>query len=220
MAYQFAQAPSHSYLRTANAPAFPDELAISLWFKAADVTNHHTLLRVEYDDPDNNRIMIQARGDVSGDPVRFVSQNENTQYSVDSTTSYTANVWQHVLVATGLSAGNMWISLNGAAWVSKGSVKPPNGDPSYIQISGDNVFIPSIIGSIAEVAMWKALDPYVEFDPQDRGKPLTQGFSPMLIHRKPVFYAPLIRELQDLVGGNHLTAYNSPAVSEHPPVIG
>lgn len=220
MAYQFAQAPSHSYLRTANAPAFPAEWAISLWFKAADVTSRHTLLRVEYDDPDNNRLMIQARGDVSGDPVRFVSQNENTQYSVDSTTSYTANVWQHVLVATGFSAGNMWISLNGAAWVANTSIKGPNGSPSYIQIGGDSGFIPSIIGSVAEVAMWNALNPYVAFDPQGLGKPLTQGFAPSLMHRTLVFYAPLIRELQDLVGGNHLTAYNSPEVVAHCPVIG
>ncbi len=215
MAYQFAQSPSHSYLRTANAPAFTAELAISLWFNLQDVTSNHTLMRIEFDDPDNNRLMIQARGDVSGDPVRFVSQKESTQYTVDSTTSYTGDTWQHVLVATGFSAGNMWISLNGAAWVSKGSVKPPNGDPSYIQISGDNAFIPAAIGRVAEVGIWNALVPYTSFDPQDKGKPLTLGFVPSLMHRTPVFYAPLIRELQDLYGGRTPTAYNGAEPAEH-----
>lgn len=220
MAYQFAQSPSHSYLRTANAPAFTDELVISLWFKAADVTNLHTLVKIEFDDPDNNRLMVQARGDVAGDPVRLVSQNENTQYEVLSTGSYTANVWQHVMVATGFSLGSkMWISLNGAAWVAKSSVKGPNGSPSYIQIGGDGVFIPSTIGSVAEVALWEALSPYTAFDPQGLGKPLTQGFAPSLFFRKPVFYAPLIRGLQDTYGGRTLTAYNSPVpANDHPPM--
>lgn len=195
------------------------ELVFSLWFRAADVTNHHTLVKIEFDDPDNNRIMIQARGDVAGDPVRFVSQREGTQYTVDSTTGYAANVWQHVMVATGFTDSKVWLSLNGAGWVEKTSVKPPNGNPSHIQIGGDNVFIPSTIGNIAEVAMWNALAPYVAFDPQDKGKPLTQGFSPMRIHRKPLFYAPLMGGLQDVVGGRTLTAYNGAApANNHPPM--
>ena len=66
---------------------------------------------------------------------------------------------------------------------------------------GDNVYIPSIIGSGAEVALWDALDPYTTFDPQDKGKP-RRRVSPMRIHRKPLFYAPLMGGLQDVVGGD------------------
>ncbi len=220
MAYQFAQSPSHGYLRTVTAPTLTAELALSLWFKVADTTNHHTLFKLEFDDPDNNRLMIQARGDVAGDPVRFVSQREGTLYEVLSTGSYTANVWQHVMVATGFAAGNVWIGFNGAAWVHRDGVKPPNGNPSYVQIGGDNAFIPAAIGSIAEVALWNALAPFNSFDPQGQGKPLTQGFDPGIAHaNKPVFHAPLDGRLQDIRGGRTLTAYNGAVpANDHPPM--
>ena len=220
MAYQFAQSPSHSYLRTASAPAIAANLALRLWFKAADVTSHHTLIKIEYDDWDNNRILVQARGDVAGDPIRLVSQHEGTQYTLDTTTGYSANTWQHVLVGTGFTDNKMWLSLNGSAWVEKASVKGPSGSLSYIQIGGDNAFIPSIIGSIAEVALWGELVPYFSFDPQTNAKPLTMGFAPAKIRPGTLlFNAPLDGRLQDIRGGRTLTEQNGaiPA-NDHPPM--
>lgn len=219
MAYQFARSPNHQYLRTASVPTIKDNWVFSLWFKADNVTEVHTLLKVEFDDPDNNRFLLIARGDVTGDPVRWASQNEGTAYSVDTTGAFLANTWNHVVACTNISDNKLHVSLNGAAWDEVSGVKFPNGSPSYIQISGDNAYLPAIIGSIAEVAVWDAAYPVLAFDPTAQGKFLTLGYLPVMHPNHPLGWWRLLRGLNDEVGGRTLTAYNSPTQSDHCPVI-
>lgn len=218
MAYQFAQSPNHQYLRTASVPTFARELVVSLWFKPSDLTSVHTLFRMEFDDPDNNRFLLTARGTDTGDPVQWTSQ-KGTIYSVATTGAFLANTWNHVVACTNTSANKLHVSLNGAAWDEVSGVKFPNGSPLYIQISGDNGYIPAIIGSIAEVAVWDAAYPVLAFDPTAQGKFLTLGYLPVMHHNHPLGWWRLLRGLNDEVGGRTLTAYNSPTQSDHCPVI-
>jgi hypothetical protein len=69
-------------------------------------------------------------------------------------------------------------------------------------------------GLIAEVAVWSAALT------ADEIAALSDGFTPDQIRPQSlVFYAPLIRTLQDLRGGLTITATNSPTVAVHPRVI-
>ena len=69
-------------------------------------------------------------------------------------------------------------------------------------------------GSIAEAAIWNAALT------DDEILSLAKGFTPDQIRpQNLVFYAPLIRELQDLRGGLTITNNNGATVSNHPRVI-
>ena len=70
-------------------------------------------------------------------------------------------------------------------------------------------------GRIAEAAIWN-----VELTDAEVAI-LGKGFSPPFIRPESlVFYAPLIRdEDDDRVGGLSLTAYNTPTIASHPPII-
>ena len=49
---------------------------------------------------------------------------------------------------------------------------------------------------------------------------LDAGYSPLFVRpQNLVFYAPLVREAVDIVGGVALTPTNSPTISVHPPII-
>lgn len=219
MAIRFSKTPSHSYLRTASVPTIKNNWVFSLWFKADNVTEAHTLLQVEFDDPDNNRFMLMARGDIAGDPVQFRVQVEGTLFEVATTGAFTANTWNHVVACTNTSENKLRVSLNGAAWDEVSCFKLPNGSPLYIQIGGEGGYIPTIEGSIAEVAVWDALFPVLAFDPTALGKLLTLGYLPVMHRNPPLGWWRLLRGLNDEVGGRTLTAYNSPTQSDHCPVI-
>ena len=222
MAIRFSKTPSHSYLRTSSVPTINANWVFSLWFKADNVTEAHTLLKVEFDDPDNNRFVLVARGDIAGDPVQFRSQVEGIIFEVDTTGAFLANTWNHVMACTNIG-DKLHVSLNGAAWDVAGASKLPNGSPLYIQIGGDGVFIPAIEGSIAEVAIWDAFAPVQWMNSGDVGR-LAQGFSPLkAVPNRPLGYWRLLGEgaYQDIIGGRTLTPYNSPVgASDHPPIIG
>ena len=71
-----------------------------------------------------------------------------------------------------------------------------------------------LYGSIAEAAIWSAALT------DDEILSLAKGFTPDQIRPQSlVFYAPLIRELQDLRGGLTITNNNGANVSNHPRVI-
>lgn len=218
-AFTFSKTPSHSYLRTSSAPDCDgtDYMTISCWFNVGDVTGSHTLVKIEFDDPDNNRYLLVARGDVAGDPVRFTSQNEGTSYTVDTTTAYTANTWHQVTALLNKSQSRAWIAIDGGAFVEGTGFKYPEGSESYIQISGDNAFVPAAEGRVAEVAIWSSGIAYGGFSSNRGSSSLADGVAP--IHVLPanlLCYWPLIGGgLQDLAGGYDLTAYNSPVKGDH-----
>ncbi len=69
-------------------------------------------------------------------------------------------------------------------------------------------------GNMAEVAVWS-----VQLTDAEQAI-LGAGYSPLLVRPESIlFYAPLIRADQDLVGGLALTATNAPTVESHPRVL-
>jgi len=68
-----------------------------------------------------------------------------------------------------------------------------------------------MVGDIAEVAMWNRVLTAAEFA-------ILKLYSPMVIPRGLIFYAPIIRDTHDVISG-HIGTVTGASVAVHPPLI-
>ena len=215
MAYTFAKTPSHSYLRTTTGPPQwgTGPFSVSAWFNVANVTEAHAIIRLEHIGT-NTRYALYASGSDTNDPVKWFSQTGGSIYAA-SMTSFLANTWHHVLATADDST--VRLALDGAQIMAEAAAEFPDDDESYVQIGGDNAYIPAPTGSVAEVAIYNIDLSAASYYPARLS--LAKGFSPACVFpQNLIFYAPLVRDLQDVKAGHTLTAYNSPTVGDHCPV--
>ena len=220
MAYTFAKTPSHSYLRTTTGPprwgTGTPTFSVSAWFRVSNVTEAHAIIRLEHIG-ENTRYVLYAAGKDTNDPVKWFSQTGGNIYTA-SMESFLANTWHHVFATAGDSPyGTVKLALDGAQIMAEAAAEFPDDDESYVQIGGDNVFIPAPTGSVAEVAIYNIDLSASAYYPARLA--LAKGFTPAcVVPQNLIFYAPLVRDLQDLKAGHTLTAYNSPTPGPHCPV--
>lgn len=217
MAYHFTRHGTDSgldsYLQT-TAPIAIDQLtgfSVFARFRAEDVTQAHTILKIEYSNGEHYRLV--ASGEVANDPVRWLSWDGETQYGASTITAFTADTW-HSVVACKYIGGT--ISLDGGAF-SAGLKISAGGNTPLLSVSSAGVYR-AIAGDVAEVAIWNVFMSMAEYAADVAA--LAKGFSPITIRPANLLhYWDLTRGLQDRVGGCTLTACNAPTVSEHPRVI-
>ncbi len=217
MAYHFTRHSTDSgldaYLQT-TAPIAIDQMAgfsVFARFRAEDVTQAHTILKIEFSNGEHYRIV--ASGDVANDPVRWISWDGENQYGASTTTGYTADTW-HSVIACEYTSGT--VSLDGAEF-SSGLKVSAGGNTPLLSISSAGVYR-AIAGDVAEVAIWDGSMHLPKYAADVAA--LAKGISPMtILPGNLLHYWDLTRGLQDRVGGCTLTAYNTPTVSEHPRVI-
>jgi len=217
MAYTFSKTPNHSYLRTTTGPpqwgTGTPTFSVSAWFRVSNVTEAHAIIRLEHIG-ENTRYVLYAAGKDTYDPVKWFSQTGGNIYTA-SMGSFSADTWHHVLGTAGGST--VKLALDGAQIMAEAAAEFPDDDESYVQIGGDNVFIPAPTGSVAEVAIYNIDLSAASYYPARLA--LAKGYSPACVFpQNLIFYAPLVRDLQDVKAGHTLTAYNSPTVGEHCPV--
>ena len=219
MAYHFTRHESDSgldsYLQT-TAPIAIDYLtgfSVFARFRAEDVTQAHTILKIEYSNGEHYRIV--ASGEVANDPVRWISWDGESQDGASTGTGYTADTW-HSVIACKSQYTTGAVSLDGAEF-STGFKLGASGNTPLLSISSAGVYR-AIAGDVAEVAIWNMSMSPAQYAADVAA--LAKGISPMTI--LPVnllYYWYLTRGQQDNVGGCTLTPFNSPTVSEHPRVI-
>jgi len=229
MAILFSKTPSHQYLRTTDTPCLQwgeadeaKDFTISLWFKAANVTEDHTLLVLEHDTASNQRYTLSALGASTADLVSLKAQVGGTVSSANKG-PFSANVWHHVM-ATVLSGTGSWVSLevilDNVPGIDKPDVDGPTANESFLQVGGHSASFPAITGKIAEVAIYDVSLYSLPYHP-DAVAQLAKGVRP--IHVLPqhlIYYAPLDGRYQDLRGGHTLTPYNSPVnADDHPRML-
>jgi len=138
---------------------------------------------------------------------------DGTWKEAKTTAGFSTGTWMH---AAGVWADtdDRRVYLNGG---NKGtettSVTPANMDRMTIGASGDSTPEAYISGHMAEVAIWNValIDAEVVS--------LAKGFSPLFIRpQNLVAYWPLIRGLNDRVGGYNMTASGT-VISAHPRII-
>jgi hypothetical protein len=172
---------------------------------------------IAYDgDGDNYTGLSLNTAASAADHVRAVSKDVGAGFQfAASTADWTVNAWHHI--------AGVWTATNSrAAFLNGGNkgtdivdVTPVNLNVTSIGRVGDSTPVDYMDGRIAEVGIWDVALTDAEI------AILAAGFSPLFIRpQNLVAYWPLIRdEDQDRVGGYGFTAYNTPTIGVHPPVI-
>ena len=227
MAYTFSRSPSR-YLLALSAPVTAAPLTISAWsYPTATVQSTFVSINNsayscsyaggtrcgDFEIGAYGVSNIRAVASVSGPVPGGVSTQGNYVSG-----AVTLNTWQHI-------AGVYSASNNRRAyWNGTASAAPATNNLvpvalSRLVIGLDRVTSPQVtdrqhVGRIAEVAIWKAALT------ADEVLALSRGMSPELVRPQSlVFYAPLLRDLNDRVNNLALTNVGGALVSDHPRIF-
>jgi hypothetical protein len=207
MAYNFTGASSQ-YLSATN-PVSAAPFTISAWSRIPDLNSNKTIVSLN----SSTKNIFQFY--IAGNTVSF--------YIEDSTPGFTqpqaplavvANTWFHV-AAVEASATSHKAVLNGTSSQTTTTSETPTGINGVTIGVGfyDGSFSSYMTGQIAEVGIWSAALTDAEI------VSLAKGMTCNLVRPQSlVFYAPLIRNLQDVKGGLTLTNNNTATVFNHPRV--
>jgi hypothetical protein len=214
MAYDFTAASSR-YLSTTAAPVLQNPLTIACWFRMANTTSVNALVNLNTGTGGSTeRYVLFADGTVTGDIVRLSVIGTGTSANTDTTTGFSANTWHHacavvesnssrtVYLDAGSSATTtQTISVSNIANVRIGSRESAGSQGLFAT------------GQIAEVGIWNAALTAAEV------ASLADGMTCDKVRPQSlVFYAPLVRNLQDVRGGLTITNNNTATVANHPRV--
>lgn len=215
MAYVFVAA-STQYLNTSTSPvsALPFT-AFASFYPTRNTVRENILSPNVNSSTDNTLALLEYDATVAGTPVRAtyrvaLSAVENAS----STVAPTLNAW-NAAMAVFTSSSSRSIYLNGGNSATNSNTA--TGTPTF-----DRVSIAALLrataalyfdGRVAETAFWSvALN-------TDEMASLAKGFKPHRIRPQSlVFYAPLIRNLQDVKAGRTITNNNTATVGNHPRV--
>ena len=142
----------------------------------------------------------------------------------ETTTAYEADKWHHAFAFFDNTSGTVW---TGDIWLDNGGNDQGTDDdinaliytrPETTIIGAKKVDIGAsdyFNGAIAEVALWGNITPSAGMRAA-----LAAGYSPQFFPDGLEMYIPLIRdEDRDKVTGGAWTAYNTPGIAAHPPMI-
>lgn len=208
MAYQFNG--SNQVLRTTSTPVATLPLTISCWARIAG-GGFYNLFGIDDTTFISYRLMT-----TTGSALRAVAASSDGNAAIAlSTNTYSADTWffaAGVFSTTSLRS----VFLNTTKTVETSAY--PIGAPSRIAIgaTSDSAggYTQYTNGQIAEPAIWNAALTDTEI------ASLAAGFTPDQIRPQSLqFYAPLVRDLQDVRGGLAITKNNSAIVAVHPRII-
>lgn len=212
MARLFDDAVPH-YITIGSAILSGVPITLACWFNS-DLDDNQGLIQFTEIGSGDNYFHLSAMGGQVGDPIRALTRAGGTSSQADSTGGYSLNTWHH---ACGVfaAADDRRAFIDGGSKGTEATSRTPTGLDTTaigaIRISAGN-FTP-MSGRIAEAAIWNIAltDAEVAI--------LAEGYSPLLVHpQNLVFYAPLIREIIDRVGGVTLTNVGS-TVGNHTRVL-
>jgi hypothetical protein len=191
----------------------PYPLTISCWFNAENTTANQALVYIGLS-TSTSRFFLYAGGAVAGDPISFdvIGAGGGVGQVASTTTGYNANIWSH---ACGVATSSILrtVYLNGGS-SGTNTVSSTPSTPDRLTIGSRLATgIPGIFldGSIAEVGIWNAALTPAEIASLARGM-TCDNVRPQSL----VFYAPLVRDLNDKKGGLTITNNNSATVANHP----
>ncbi len=213
MAYLFDDG-SNEYLTNANAVVSGYPVSMGCWFNSNDDTIGQTVLSITDTAGTTELWAVLLAGNVAGDFVRFRSRAGGSNSDAISTVGFTANTWCHCL-GVGTNATDRKIYVDGGNVGTNITSSTPAGlDTTSIGINVRSDLVQPLSGLVAEAAIWNINLTAVE------AAILAAGYSPLFVRpQNLVAYWPIVRELNDRVGGFNLTAVNGPAVSSHPAII-
>jgi hypothetical protein len=216
MAYDFNG--TNQYLQMGSAVLTAAPLTMACWFNSDSLTVSQILVSITNQGTAGgiSRFAILAAGAISGDPVRAIASNTALQNGIATTTSgYSANFWHH---AAGVftSASSRFVYLDGGnSGTDTTSITPTelnrtNIGVQFLQTAGGTSGLTFADGLIAEVGIWNVALTAAEIASLAKGMTCDKVRPQNL-----VFYAPLVRELNDQKGGLTITNNNGATVANH-----
>jgi hypothetical protein len=215
MAYDF-NGSNHSATST-SAPATAEPLTIAAWFKS-DVNNARTVI-VSIADTNISAgpfFALVEDGTQAGDPI-CATKFSNTTGAGEavSTTGFTVGTWHHGC-AVFASTTSRTAYIDGGSANTNTNSRPADAqvvDKTAIGCLGRATNAAFYNGQIAEVGIWNAALTAAEV------ASLADGMTCDKVRPQSlVFYAPLVRDLQDVRGGLTITNNNTATVANHPRV--
>ena len=197
-------------MSTASTPVTAAPMTLACWFNSDSATVAQRLIEVRLNTI--NYFSLGIRGQDAGDPVAIVISQVGNAEITRTTSGYSANTWHHACgVFTSTTSRAVYLD-GGSSATGTGTRSPET--PTQIQIgifAGDN--IQYFDGRMAEVGIWNvALT-------ADEIASLADGMTCDKVRPQSlVFYAPLVRSLQDVRGGLTITNNNTATVANHPRV--
>jgi hypothetical protein len=216
MAYEFNG--TTQYLYTTSVPTSTLPLTLCAWFYPDSLNGYHSLVNLS-SGTGGSTFSLDARGGDAGDPVSAVDFRNVSSASftvANTTTGYVTGQWNHG--AAVLSANNSRTAyLNGgnSATNTTNQTQTPTFNRIGIGIyfNAANLVSSYLDGRIAEVGIWNAALTQPEIASLAKGMTCDK-----IRPQNLVFYAPLVRNLQDIKGGRTITNNNGATVADHPRV--
>lgn len=159
---------------------------------------------------------VALSGHVAGDPVSYTTKGDTGSnfLNAQTTAAFSASAWNAVS-GVSESVSSRFAYLDGG---NKGSNTTTDNAMTLNRTSVgagiyNNLLYDYFDGNICEVAYWNVALTDAEI------ASLAKGFKPTRIRPQSLmFYAPLLRNLQDVKGGLTITNNNSATVANHPRV--
>jgi len=217
MAYAFSAASSQR-LRVDSGVVTATPLTLACWVYLPSVaTNTWGFVQVGNDSAQPSSWSLGYNGTLGA--VRAAVQQQGLgASSASSTASLSANTWQHAAAVFTSSTSRTAYANGGNGGTDTGSSAPVGLTALRIGslwFATNNSETNYMDGRIAEVGVWDVALTAAEV------ASLAKGFTCDRVRPDNlVFYAPLVRDLIDKVGGRTITNNNTATVANHPRVYG
>lgn len=212
MAYDFDG--TDDYIEAASAVVSGVPLTLACWFNSDLDTTTYTALSIS-NSGGSDSYELRVSGAVAGDPVQATAVAAGTAGSSSSATGFTAGTWHHG-AAKFPATNSRQAFIDGVGGTvgtvvrSVGTLDRTNIGTAYATSARTRFFN----GRVAECGIWN-----VGLDDAEIAA-LAKGYRCNMIRPLSlIFYAPLIRDVQDIMRGVSLTT-SAPIVAVHPRRIG
>lgn len=215
MAYAFSGSPQSLTMGVPDVIGFNEPLTMACWFNTA-APFPQVILSIG--PPDNENLGYLIRVSTNGNTNRIVGSKNNDNNLVTANYAYDDNKWAHATaVFTSDTSRTLYVSKSGITTIATKTtnIADATGTAFTSMAIGRRHVVGTspqyFNGQVAEVGIWTAALT------DDDVLALSLGASPALVRPGSlVFYAPLIRDLQDVRGGLAITNNNGATVSDHP----
>jgi hypothetical protein len=205
---------SNQYLSTASAPATAMPLTMACWHRPAQTAIAKAIISISTTGAGaNGRFQISQLVSPAGTTASSIT-DAGAAVDAVATKTLVANTWYHS-AAVFTSSTNRSAFIDGAETNSATSNAGPTNPNSVLvgsRVFGGN-FGAYFDGDIAEVGIWNTALTAAEIAALAKGMTCDKVRPQSL-----VFYAPLVRDLQDVRGGVTITNNNTATVATHPRV--
>lgn len=209
---------SSQYLSNSNAIVSAVPTTFAAWIRPNAVNVFHSTIAIADSSVNTSYIELILRSNAFGQTVAAISRSAaDDEALAESTSTYTANVWNHA-AAVFASSSSRAVYLNGGNKGTDANDVTPGGlDITAIGVRPRSSLFAYVSGRVADAAIWDAALSDAEV------ASLAAGYAPPLIRPQSlVAYWPLFGNLSpepDRVGGYDMTLNNAPTKVPHPPVI-